>query len=62
MITPVNISRQMITPVNISRQTHSDLALLAVRRSNDAGYRITVVDILKEAITDVFQKYNHKQL
>ena len=52
----------MITPVNISRQTHSDLALLAVRRSNDAGYRITVVDILKEAITDVFQKYNHKQL
>ena len=50
------------TTVTISRKTHNDLALLAVKRSNDIGYGLTVTDIVKEAINDVFQKYNHKQL
>ena len=50
------------TSVSISRQTHVDLSLLAVKRSNDTGYSLSVADIVREAINDVFQKYNHKQL
>ncbi len=48
------------TSFSFSKELQIDLSLLAVKRSNDTGYNIKVADIIREAINDLFQKYNHK--
>ena len=48
------------TSFTFSKELQIDLSLLAVKRSNDTGYNIKVADIIREAINDLFQKYNHK--
>lgn len=48
------------TSFTFSKELQIDLSLLAVKRSNATGYNIKVADIIREAINDLFQKYNHK--
>ena len=48
------------TSFTFSKELQIDLSLLAVKRSNDTGYNIKVADIIREAINDLLQKYNHK--
>ena len=48
--------------VNIKKDIYTDLQYLAIKRSNDTGYPISITMLVREAIADLISKYNIKQL
>ncbi len=48
--------------VNIKKDIYSELQYLVIKRSNDTGYPISITMLVREAITDLLNKYNQKQL
>lgn len=48
--------------VNIKKDIYTDLQYLAIKRSNDTGYPISITMLVREAIADLISKYNPKQL
>lgn len=48
--------------VNIKKDMYSELKNLVIKRSNDTRYPISITMLVREAITDLLNKYNQKQL
>ena len=48
------------TSVCIPKNFYTDLQFLSIKLTNDIGYRITITELLREALTDLFTKHNLK--
>ena len=46
--------------VNIKKDIYSQLQYLTIKRSNATGYPISITILVREAITDLINKYDNK--